>query len=379
MHKKERLGPIHPMGRLQWRNRDTGEPQSNSTSAMRKTAARTIPDGEYRGLSFVRRAQPQPTTVFDTYWRFAAERQDIYFRRLAGVRGPWTSDSVLSQYRFTNVYRATDRVSQYLIKHVAYESQALSERDQALRILLFKIFNKIETWQFLEEALGTITCANFRVDPLSKALDQALAGRATIYSAAYIMPSGGRDLRHPRKHHMHLHLLAALIRDKVLDRLLDAKTMESAFHILLSVPTFGPFLSYQFVTDLNYSTALNFSEMEFVVPGPGAKDGIRKCFRTLGDLTEAEVIQWVAERQDAEFSKRGLRFKTLWGRTMQLIDCQNVFCEVDKYARVAHPEVLGRSGRSRIKQKFISSGQVPAPWFPPKWNILMRSDALSAP
>lgn len=336
---------------------------------MTKTAPKIFSNGEHRGLSFARRSQPQPTAVFDTYWRFAAERQEIYFRRLAGIRSPWTDDRVLNQYRFTNVYRASDRVSQYLIKHVAYKGQALSNKDRALRILLFKIFNKVETWEFLEANIGTITCANFKVDRLSKELDRALAGRATIYSSAYIMPSGAGDLRHPRKHHMHLHLLAHLIRDKVLDRLLEAKTMEAAFHILLGVPTFGPFLSYQFVTDLNYSTALNFSEMEFVVPGPGARDGIRKCFRSLGDLTESEVIQWVAERQDDEFRSRGLRFRTLWGRPMQLIDCQNVFCEVDKYARVAHPEVLGKSGRSRIKQKFVSSGLVPAPWFPPKWNI----------
>lgn len=345
--------------------------------AMRKTSIKTIHNGECRGLGFVRRAQPEPTAVFDTYWRFAAERQEIYFRRLAGARSPWTTDPVLAHYRFTNVYRAADRVSQYLIKHVAYAGHALSDRDQALRILLFKIFNKIETWELLEDTLGSITCSNFKVDPLSKALDRAFANRATIYSSAYIMPSGAGDVRHARKHQMHLHLLAALIRDRILDRLLDAKTMESAFHILLDVPTFGPFLAYQFVTDLNYSTALNFSEMEFVVPGPGAKDGIRKCFRTLGDLTESEVIQWVAERQDDEFRSRGLRFKTLWGRPLQLIDCQNVFCEVDKYARVAHPEVLGKSGRSRIKQKFVSLGQMAAPWFPPKWNISVRDDPCS--
>jgi hypothetical protein len=322
-----------------------------------------------RGLGFIRRSPPSPAPVFDTYWRFAAERQEIYFRRLAGTRSPWTADPVLSQYRFTNVFRATDRVSQYLIKEVAYANSALSERDQALRILLFKIFNKIETWELLQSTLGAITCATFKVDRLSKVLDQAFSARATIYSAAYIMPSGGHGLRHARKHQMHLHLLAMLLRDKVLDRILAAKSMEAAYQGLLDVPTFGPFLAYQFVTDLNYSSALNFSEMEFVVPGPGAKDGIRKCFTSLGDLTESEVIQWVAERQELEFSRLGLKFRTLWGRPMQLIDCQNVFCEVDKYARVAHPEVLGRSGRSRIKQRFTASGQLPTPWFPPKWNI----------
>jgi hypothetical protein len=54
---------------------------------------------------------------------------------------------------------------------------------------------------------------------------------------------------------------------------------------------------------------------------------------------------------------------------MQLIDCQNVFCELSKYARVAHPDIEGISRRTRIKQKYTpASGQVPQ-WYPPKWGI----------
>src|SRR5262245_53410304 len=58
------------------------------------------------------------TPVFDTYGKFAAERQAIFMRRIAGLRQPWTRDVVLASYRFTNVYRASDRVTQYLIRHV---------------------------------------------------------------------------------------------------------------------------------------------------------------------------------------------------------------------------------------------------------------------
>ncbi len=106
-------------------------------------------------------------------------------------------------------------------------------------------------------------------------------------------------------------------------------------------PGFGPFLAYQFTTDLNYSKYLTFEESEFVVPGPGARDGIRKCFDSIGDYDEADVIRWVTERQQTEFRSRGLKFESPWGRDLQLIDCQNLFCEVDKYARVAHPNVRG--------------------------------------
>jgi hypothetical protein len=131
----------------------------------------------------------------------------------------------------------------------------------------------------------------------------------------------------------------------------------------------GDFLAYQFVTDINYSEIMDFSEMTFVVPGPGARDGIRKCFPSLGGLNEVEIIKLVADHQDREFERFGIEFRNLWGRPLQLIDCQNLFCEVDKYARHAHPDVKGISGRTRIKQSYRPNSEVISYWYPPKWNI----------
>ena len=60
------------------------------------------------------------TEVFDAYWYFATERQEIFFKKFHNQTPPWTSDEILSTYKFTNAYRATDRVSQYLIKNIIY-------------------------------------------------------------------------------------------------------------------------------------------------------------------------------------------------------------------------------------------------------------------
>jgi hypothetical protein len=247
------------------------------------------------------------------------------------------------------------------------------------RVLLFKFFNKPETWILLENALGDLAADRFSVDEFDVVLNDARSAGAKLYSSAYIMPSGPASARQPRKHRMHLELLAALQRDRFPERLASTSTMADAYRLLLQVPSIGPFLAYQFVTDLNYSDQFAFSEMEFVVPGPGARDGLRKCFSSFGDYSEADVIRWVADRQNREFETRGIQFESLWGRPLQLIDCQNVFCEVDKYARVVHPEVLGYSGRTHIKQKFASTLPIPRPWFPPKWAINARIDSDLAP
>lgn len=77
----------------------------------------------------------------------------------------------------------------------------------------------------------------------------------------------------------------------------------------------------------------------------------------------------MAERQAFEFARLGLSFSSLWGRPLQLIDCQNIFCEVDKYARIAHPDVKGLSGRTRIKQLYRSKTNLLCYWYPPKWGL----------
>jgi len=310
------------------------------------------------------------TPVFDSYWRFAVERQNVYFKRLSGEPAPWTTDPVLVQHKFTNAYRASDRVSQYLIRNVIYRADLPTTPTEILfRTLLFKIFNKIETWKLLEHAFGEITYTNYRFEHYDRVLSQAMQAGGRIYSAAYIMPPGGRAFGHTAKHQNHLRLLERMMADDLAGQLSRLRSMQSAFELLRSYPTIGDFLAYQFVTDINYSEITQFSEMDFVIPGPGARDGLRKCFRDTAGLNEAELIRLMADNQEREFERLGLTFQSLWGRRLQLIDCQNIFCEIDKYARVAHPEVSGISGRTRIKQKFSPTGVLAHPWYPPKWGI----------
>ena len=309
-----------------------------------------------------------PTVVYDTYWKFAFERQEVFFRKLKGSPPPWTHDPVIARHKFTNAYRAADRVSQFLIRHVIYKGDQ-SAPEVFFRTILFKLFNKIETWELLRFKLGEISWAGYSFDQFDGVLTRALASETRIYSAAYIMPSGGRAFGYREKHRNHLKLLEQMMEHEAPYRVAAAPTMRQAFETLRSYPTIGDFLAYQFITDLNYSEICHFSEMDFVVPGPGARDGIHKCFSSLGGLSEPDIIKLVTDRQDNEFERLGLEFRSLWGRRLQLIDCQNLFCEVSKYARVMHPDVIGINDRSRIKQIYRASGDPLEFWFPPKWGI----------
>ena len=61
-------------------------------------------------LDHVRRLKPLDRLL---YW--VTERESIRIQRLQGKAPPWTDDPILRQYRFCNVRRMDDAVSQWLL------------------------------------------------------------------------------------------------------------------------------------------------------------------------------------------------------------------------------------------------------------------------
>ena len=339
-------------------------PAGTANRSAARPAAATPPPSPVG--SFAKRSLPKPSALYSTLWHFAAERQRIYLQRVAGQPQPWTRDPVLSTYRFTNAFRAADRVSQYLIR-MAYSDPDATDDTLFLRTLLFKIFNKIDTWESIVRETSLPAADYFDYLVCDELLDRVRSFGKAIYSAAYIMPSGGSS--GVTKHRMHLQLLRRMLDDRLPAKLRHSRSLKDAYDLLLAYPTLGPFLAFQYAIDLNYTTLTSHSERSFVVAGPGALDGLSKCFESLGEYSPEDVILWLSDRQEVEFRREGLHFDGLWGRSLRPIDVQNLLCEVSKYTRATHPEIKGRAGRGRIKQRFSVAGSVPKPFFPPKWEL----------
>ena len=318
--------------------------------------------------------------VYDTYWGFAAERQRIFHRRAREEPGPWTDDDILRRFKFCNTYRASDRISQYLIAQVIYgpEGRDLPAEDVFLRVVLFRLFSRESTWEALEQATGGVRRDTLDVDLLGDLLEQR-RGKEAIYTAAFILCAHDA-YGHRAKHRNHLALVADMFRPGALGaQLARAATLEDVYAALCRWPMIGPFMGYQLAIDLNYSDHLDFSEDDFTVPGPGAVRGLRKVFSDFSGHTPAELIMAMVDRQDEEFARLELPWQDLFGRRLHAIDCQSLFCETDKYAREAFPAL--RSNRTRIKQGFAPSGEPLPLLYPPKWGIgdrLVATDPVAA-
>jgi 5-hmdU DNA kinase-like protein len=320
-------------------------------------------------LSYVVRRPPTARSgVYELYWSFASKRQAAFENRIAGESLPWSQDRILQTYKFCNVYRAADRVSQYMIASVACSSEVDSSADRFFQIVAFRTFSNIATWEALKSILGrSPLISDLSSGRFEQALDVIKERNGGLYTGAFILCANkayGFDL----KHQNHVALFKDMFVRNALDKKIgSSRSLKELVELLQSYPLIGPFMAYQIAIDLNYSSLLSFGENDYTQAGPGALRGLKKAFTTLGDYSPSDAILWMTEHQDIEFRRLGLPFNGLFGRKLHAIDCQGLFCELDKYCREARPELA--SNRSRIKAKFVPSNLDLKLVFPPKWEL----------
>jgi hypothetical protein len=315
------------------------------------------------------RRPPTPRAgVYELYWYYASERQAMFEQRIAGSPPPWTADPILDSYKFCNVYRAADRVSQYMIRDVCYHDEDCTAHDRVFQIVAFRTFSRTDTWRSVRDYLGRYpTLDDLATGAFTTALDHTAATNGGLYTGAFILCATDAYGQR-RKHLNHVELWRHMfLADNLADQILEAGSLRQVYDLLHGYPLMGDFMSYQTAIDLNYSALVDFSENAFTQAGPGALRGIRKCFVDLGDYTPTDVIRWMVERQSDEMDRLGLPFHGLYSRALHAIDCQGLFCETDKYCREAVPDLA--SARRRIKARYTQTPEPISLFFPPKWGI----------
>lgn len=319
--------------------------------------------------SVVKKKEPTlRSAAYDLYWTFAARRQQVFEARLAGKAPPWTEDRILREFKFCNVFRASDRVSQYMIQKVIHEQSDGTSEDRLFRIVAFRTFSETSTWDAVTAHLGrSPSLADLSSGRFEQALDATKAALGGLYTGAFIL-CATKAYGFDQKHRNHVALFQHMfLKEKLGLKLLRAKSLEAVVRLLEEFPLTGPFMAYQTAIDLNYSELINFDENDYTQAGPGALRGINKAFIDTGDYNPSEIILWMVEKQDQEFQRLGLSFNGLWGRKLHAIDCQGLFCELDKYCREALPQLA--SNRTKIKARFTPSSEGLRYYFPPKWNL----------
>lgn len=322
----------------------------------------------------------KPNSNFKYYMYFIEERMNIFWNRCNGLPAPYSKDKIFQNHKFTNVYRALDRSSQYLLKEVIYNGKQYTKEEMFWRILVYKHFNLPSTWDLLIDRFGDID-NSISLDDISDFLVVKSDEGATLYSNAYMMTTAfllGDKGKYCflkknkwKKFQYYFYLFKEeLINQGAIYNILDSNSMTELFENIKSVTSFGDFTAYQLAQDLNYTEFFNFDDNEFCAAGPGTQRGIERCFDIVGKTDYQEIVKWVEDNFPELCEYYNIDFKPLPNWMPKVPDLSNCFCESDKYLRGIGVKTEGKEiDGKRIKQVFLRNPNKIEFVFPPKWSV----------
>ncbi|KAI9436901.1 hypothetical protein H4582DRAFT_1960404 [Lactarius indigo] len=328
--------------------------------------------------------------VIDTLFLWMTERHAIHQRRLAGQPWPWTDDPIFRQHAFTNVFRVYDRVTQYIICNVIGKGdQDLHET--CFRVILFRCFNRISTWELLLNHFGELTWRDFDLSAYEAVLYEEYRQNNKLYGASYILPApelGGTSLGGTKANYAnHLRLLKVMMESDLPGQLGQLSELSDAWERISLYPSMGEFLSFQLLLDLNMIPGLSYPE-DWAICGPGATSCLTKIFGPEVNGVYGEALAWLHDSQDLHFARLGISHerRPSIGSTHQLslVDFEHSLCECDVYSRKAHPNIKGRRLHIAGKRNFSAdrppppSAVLPIGWLPADAAIRARARAKRA-
>ncbi len=271
------------------------------------------------------------------FFKFANERQRIFLRKEKGLpREQWTTDPVLKEFSFCNIFREDDRTTKFFRDTV--REPLRNSPDVLVATIAWRWFNRIETCRLVsldDWAWGD-----------TSAMRSLLADVRPLVTGAYVIktPNGMNKLEG---------ILSCIERVKLeaprlIEQLEQGMTLQELHADLMLIPYLGPFMAYEIVTDLRHTYLLeNAPDIDsWASAGPG-------CCRGAG---------WVNSGNPDEFSYGSRKSQTtvlkmmntiLWesvkhwdwpDRPWEMREVEHTLCEYDKYRRA--------QGGQRLKRRY---------------------------
>lgn len=285
------------------------------------------------------------------YWM--RERDAIRVRRSLGLPPPWTGDPVLRDWRYCNVRRMDDAVSDWLYR--AWYRPYRDHPNMLAAAALARHFNVPDTLRNIQADLfhgppgqraGTKfnTCKAPDWPAIKHRVRVIKADGYTVFNAAYMV----RGIGEVDKTEMVVERVVRPLHEKPPE--LDTSSMQKCHAALLPYWGFSDFMAGQVVADLRWALSGSWKDRQTWAPvGPGSARGLARL--TADDRNHAaagryarDPARFLADLLDLRSKTEPLLPRELAGR-LELMDWQNALCECDKMLRV----VLGEG---RPKQRY---------------------------
>jgi len=216
--------------------------------------------------------------MIEKFYDWINERHAIYLARVRGDSPPWTEDPILREYKFTNPFRENDRTTVYMRK-----AWTNPHNNRPFGEIIFNccLFRMVGTMEFAE-AHGWVHADALEWDPehTVNLISNRIKHGLKTFTGAYIITNQG--IKKPKAEVVVYEFLVPIYQSQVsLGKLASETQSLQAVHNALSAYKGwggGGFMSYEVVSDLNYTSVLDKATDRFswANAGPGAMRGINR-------------------------------------------------------------------------------------------------------
>lgn len=266
-------------------------------------------------------ARIEPALLF----RIMRERYRVFLRRYhLKQSSPWTTDPILSRWRFCNVFREDDKTTIWLRNNIR---EPLRDSDKVLMaVIAYRWFNRIETAEKIKDLLLD------RWD--SREAKRRLWLTTPVVTGAYMVKTPvGMD-----KLNGVCWCIDQAQNDKtLLEDMKNIKSIQGATERLRKIPFMGGFAAYEVATDLRHTKFLEQASdiNTWANAGPGCSRGLGWVFfsnpnrwRPASSKDQQEMLDYL--RHLLRMSQDPKYWPADWPK-WEMRDAESACCETSKY------------------------------------------------
>lgn len=266
-------------------------------------------------------------------WSFIHERHQIYLSKTAGNSKPWTEDKILASYRFCNVYRELDSVTEWITRN--WRKPFADDPDLWFAMAVARLINWPDT-------LGLVGYP-VPYDPaqFTHVVHQQQDRGYKAFSGAYIVSTNGFSM--DKADYLDQHVLRPMWNDRESIRPRKGDTLLSFYSRLNRYNGMGSFMAGQVIADTKYAGELSKAPdwVTWAASGPGSRRGLN---RVMGRPLTASWPgpSWHMTLLELKAAIDPIVEEVGWP-IIHAQDLQNCLCEFDKYERTRLGEGRPRS------------------------------------
>jgi len=271
----------------------------------------------------------------DLYFYWIHERETIRIAKEVERRPqPWTDDPILQKFKFCQVFREDDRTTRWFKHHI--RNVWRDDPEVLMATVIFRWFNFIETGR-------TLLKHNLHIEWDRKKAIEEITKQDQWITGAYIIKTPNRMDKVTGVAECVSHMWGD--REKLVDEILESKSLEKAWKILRDYPYMGPFMAYEVVTDLRHTYLLRDATdiLTWANAGPGAMRGLNRLAGRDLDFCR-RTHPWNDEMRNLwEISRERLNPNLIDLSQFEMREIEGGLCEFDKYSRILNEEGRTRS------------------------------------